>query len=375
MLQTLLPYIDGIDQALSFDELLGITKIAPRELFELLQFTKCININGINKYYIPKHDEDLVEASKVLRINTGAIRRNAVNRKLSAYLAEENAHLKTAMGLKPPSQRVVLNAGEFLILLLSDWHVEERVTYDCTGGQNEVTPQVIEARVQVLCDRLADELEKYRGMPLVVWLGGDFINGSIHQEYNEIGGNFLVPEEAKRFAIRLLAKVLNTVKRICAVRVICNYGNHGRVNQGTPRSQSGALYNHEYFMYLYLRDLFGDLDFQVTPSYCAYLELGDDCSVRFTHGDSVGRDQVANWIRKQDVIYTRETKRVCLLTCMGHYHTMQLGNGYLINSALVGGNLYSRSKGYEPEPPQQTLALFSGQEIVWVKRLYCASWN
>jgi hypothetical protein len=81
MLQALLPYIDGIDQALSFDELLGITKIGPRELFELLQFTKCININGINKYYIPKHDEDLVEASKVLRINTGAIRRNAVNRK------------------------------------------------------------------------------------------------------------------------------------------------------------------------------------------------------------------------------------------------------------------------------------------------------
>ncbi len=83
-------------------------------------------------------------------------------------------------------------------LLWSDWHVDELITPETTMGLNEWNPKIAERSIETLVDNSLNLIElesKLVKLPdIVVWLGGDFISGPIHEEL-EIT-NTMEPDEA-----------------------------------------------------------------------------------------------------------------------------------------------------------------------------------
>ena len=126
------------------------------------------------------------------------------------------------------------------VMMASDWHVEERVDPKTVNGVNSYDLATAEARAHSLfrgwewhINLLAKGDVRYRINEGLLWLGGDFISGNIHEELVETAQ--LSPTKATMFAADLIAAgiehLLNetTLRRI---RVLCNDGNHERT---TPK--------------------------------------------------------------------------------------------------------------------------------------------
>jgi len=109
------------------------------------------------------------------------------------------------------------------IILLSDWHFEETVDPATINFLNEYNLDIAEKRwftcIQnslrlVQLDRQHSDIDN-----LVLWLGGDFITGYIHDELIE--NNSLSPTQATRFAKKRI---------ISAIEFYVKYGNFKNIH-------------------------------------------------------------------------------------------------------------------------------------------------
>ena len=119
------------------------------------------------------------------------------------------------------------------IISLSDWHFEEKVEAHTINGLNEYNLEIAAERwskcIQNSLKLVAKERHTTDIEQIVIWLGGDFITGYIHEELVE--NNYLSPTQATRFAKEKIITALNFYKRhgrFKKITVACNYGNHGR---------------------------------------------------------------------------------------------------------------------------------------------------
>ena len=73
-----------------------------------------------------------------------------------------------------------------VIVLLSDWHVEELVRGETVNFLNHFDLDVADRRIAELSERFAVLLEHERQLVkidrVVIWAGGDFISGAIHPD-------------------------------------------------------------------------------------------------------------------------------------------------------------------------------------------------
>ena len=118
-----------------------------------------------------------------------------------------------------------------MVVLLSDWHVEERVDPATVNGLNDYSLDVADQRIAELGERLAVMLEHERRLAdirrVVVWLGGDFLSGHIHDDTAELAQ--LAPLAATRWAGERIRGFLDAVAgQADEVIVATNSGNHGR---------------------------------------------------------------------------------------------------------------------------------------------------
>lgn len=242
------------------------------------------------------------------------------------------------------------------VLLWSDWHVEQVVTKAETNGINEWGPRHAEKAAQILIDRTIDVvLPRYRLAAkideLVVWLGGDFVEGQHREEQK--ARNALSPVRAAQFAESLLETSLNELaKRSDAKRitVVTSTGNHDRTTEKTwaagrnDTSFATLIYDH-------LRKLFRDhpkIQWQAEEGEATYLDVYDFKS-RFVHGDAIkyrgGRDGLAGpamlQLRKwNDALFAD-------FTFFGDKHTYLWSDqgGFVANGALCGPAAYSMRYG------------------------------
>lgn len=117
------------------------------------------------------------------------------------------------------------------IFLWSDWHCEEEVLPAQVRGKNEFNLDIANARIQRLgnkCVEYAKSRESETDIPeAIVWLGGDFITGYIHEE--SMPSNSMSPPEAILWVkTRIKALIEYVAREFPKVRVVCNVGNHGR---------------------------------------------------------------------------------------------------------------------------------------------------
>lgn len=256
-------------------------------------------------------------------------------------------------------------------MLWSDWHVEERVTSGQVNGVNEYTLDIAKERAEKLAvngARLVKIFQKESTIKnLVIFLGGDFISGNLHEDSAE--KNQLGTMEAMRFAKNLIASNLKYLlaNTDCNIVCVCHSGNHGRITKrihwGTENQNSV-----EWVAYQDLADFFGEekrIKFIIPEGDMSYIDIYDK-RVRFLHGHSVnyGGGIGGITIPMRKAISQWDKVQPAMLTCFGHFHQRIHGggmSGFIGNGSLIGYNAYGQSIKAEYEPPAQQFFLVSSR--------------
>lgn len=264
--------------------------------------------------------------------------------------------------------------------LFSDWHLEEKVEKAMVNGVNEYNLEIAQKRsfkaFQSLLRLIKKERNEVNIDTLILWLGGDFITGYIHEELVE--GNYLSPTEATRFAKKLLINGINFLLEhggFKKVIIPCSAGNHGRTTMKL-RISTGYKNSYEWMMYQDMRDYYENdkrVHFIIPESSIGYMEVFDK-TIRFFHGDQIkfggGIGGVDIPLRKW--ILRANQGRMAHMNFMGHFHDMNLGRDIARNGSLIGVSPYSQRFALGDNEPEQGFMLLDKKRGFTIKApIFC----
>ncbi len=267
------------------------------------------------------------------------------------------------------------------VVLLSDWHVEETVAPETVNFRNRFDLDTADARIAELAERFAELLEHERRLVaidrVVVWLGGDFFSGAIHQDTANLAA--LPPLAALRFACeRIRAFIDQTAAMAREVVVVTNSGNHGR---HTEKLLIGSELDFSFEQHAYIQmaaqETNANVRWQVGGGYLNVLDL-DGFKIRFHHGHAVrysgaGVGGITIPINKS--IAAWDKIEPADLTCQGHYHQFQWlrAGRYVCNGSVIGYSAYATMIKAAYEPPSQTFLVVDGRrrEVTKAIPIFC----
>jgi len=139
-------------------------------------------------------------------------------------------------------------------LLLTDWHIGETVRAAEVLGMNRFDADTAEARVKALTQRTialaSSHVDKAKGG--VVFLGGDFVSGWLHEEL--IRTDYCSPLEAAAWCVSRLVVVLRSLRDAWGRLYVCGVpGNHGRLTKRPP-GKGHAAQSFDWFVYIVLAE-------------------------------------------------------------------------------------------------------------------------
>jgi len=251
------------------------------------------------------------------------------------------------------------------VICACDWHAEEHIDPNAIGGVNEFNLGICERRINRLWDKSLYLIDFARNISdirnVVLWLGGDLINGYIHEELEE--SNILGPAEAILFiqekcvtGIEALAKH----KGVESITVISSFGNHGRTTK-KRRVSTGYKTSWEWLAYRNMAEYYRNktnVRFQVGIGYFNTLEI-QGFMTRFHHGDNIRyqggvggltipvNKAIAQWNKKQYAHFD----------FFGHWHTYMNTWNWTSCGCLVGYNAYAESIKADFQEPTQTFSV------------------
>lgn len=273
----------------------------------------------------------------------------------------------------PPLPRVKFDTARrhgACVALLSDVHAGARVRRSTASYGNRYNPAIAAYRVRRWFTGVAWHVQAYRAVAwdlkdLVLWFGGDMIDGHLHGDQQETSQTAIATidwlEPLLIDGIRQLQEQLDLEH----LHLVCSYGNHGR-DTVKPRRETGAEHSHEWGMYQRIARAVRGSGVQVLadPTAHQYCEIYGR-TLHFTHGDEarygggVGGISIplnkafAQWdkVRRSDVHHC------------GHWHVSQTGpfNRWFANASVKGYDPFAMSVKGDPGPPQQTLYVFDAK--------------
>ncbi len=248
------------------------------------------------------------------------------------------------------------------VIMLSDWHFEENIDPRTINGLNEYNLEIAEQRwvrcIQNSMKLVHKERHSSEVKQVVVWLGGDFITGYIHEELEE--SNYLSPVQAVRFAKKRIISALDFYAQhgnFERIVVVCNYGNHGRTNK-KPRVSTGHKNSYEWMMYKDLQDYYQTekrFEFVVPDGLFAYVDVFGYVN-RFWHGDTIsyGGGIGGLTVPLIKAIGRYNTTIKADFNFMGHYHQLfEATKDCMVNGSGIGYSAYAQRIGASFERPQQ----------------------
>lgn len=267
-----------------------------------------------------------------------------------------------------------------MIVLLSDWHVEEQVDPATCNFLNSFDLEVCDRRIAELTERFVTLLEHERRLAdvsrVLVWLGGDFISGHIHEDTAEMAQ--LAPLAALRWAGKRIAGFIDTVAQLAdSVVVATNSGNHGR---STPKLRVGTELEHSFEQHLYLSlasaEQRPNVDWHVGTGYLNYVDL-DGFRVRLHHGHAYtyagGIGGIHVPVSKANAAWN--AVEPANLTCFGHWHQFSWlrAGRYVSNGSLIGHSAYATRIKASFEPPCQACVIVDHrrQEVTKAMPIFC----
>lgn len=272
--------------------------------------------------------------------------------------------LKDSHASYPIRAREKSNTSEATaIATATDWHFGSRVKPEQVNGHNEFNVAVAKKRIGTFFERVTrlirKEQQDVKINDLVLFLGGDLINGNLHID-TAMSDEIAQPIEQAVECQALIESGINFLLNHAKVKNItipCCDGNHGRITQKqqwTSR-QGNAL---EYYMYYNLAKRFPQLNWVFAPGLLIYQQIYD-WNIRFHHGDTIhfgGIKGPMEYLTR--AIFFWDTYQRADYTIQGHLHTYNLGTRrWLINGSLIGVTPFGIAMRGEYQPPIQAFTL------------------
>lgn len=266
-----------------------------------------------------------------------------------------------------------------MLLLLSDWHVEELVRLE-TNGLNRFDLGIADRRIAELAERFAVILDHERRLAdirrVCLWVGGDLISGHIHDDTAELAQ--LAPLAATRWAGERVRGFIDAVaKQADEVIVATSCGNHGRT--GDPRIGTEMDHSFEQNLYLTLQanEQLPNVRWQVSENYLNHIDL-DGFRVRAHHGHAYksfgGVGGITIPVNKRNAAWDASHGRADL-TVFGHWHQMAWlrSHRYVSNGSVIGHSAYATRIGATYEAPCQAAVVIDHRrnEVTKAMPIYC----
>jgi hypothetical protein len=253
------------------------------------------------------------------------------------------------------------------ILCVNDWHIEENVDPTTIDGiDNKFNPQIAAKRINNTWEKalyLIDFISSISNITeLIIWAGGELINGYIHEEMEE--SNFAGPGVAALEIQDHLATGLDYLSKyvkVASIVFLGNFGNHGRTTKH-KRIATGWQNSWEWSAYQSLAGFYSKhnskIKFKIAKGDHLWFPVqGHD--VRFHHGDCIkfggGIGGVHIPLRKKIAQWNKQ--KMAAFDVLGHFHQYAEDWNYVLCGCLVGPNAYAVARGFELQPPTQTLII------------------
>jgi len=274
--------------------------------------------------------------------------------------------LKQARNIHKINPRLGENKSEATAFALAtDWHLGARIKPEQVNYLNAFDASIGKKRVETLFRNIVSLTDKERQnvkiSELVLFLGGDLIDGNLHMD-TALSNEIAQPIEQAVFAQGLVESGLDFLLNhggFKHITVVCCDGNHGRITQKQHWNsrQGNSL---EWYMYYNLarRYQIPELTWRMVHGLHEYLNVYDKL-IRFHHGDTIGfggingpytylNRKLGEWDRAIRADYS----------CQGHLHSYIPGSRrWVINGSLIGYSPYAQALAGENNPPIQAFFL------------------
>lgn len=297
-----------------------------------------------------------------------------ISKKYQVLLKDLDEAMKMIKVLEAPRQYsqgkiVSIDTGEqteaTAVVLLSDWHVEERVKSSMILYNNNYNLEIAKQRAEECFVGIVKLLKKEQSHQkidtLVLGLLGDFITGNIHQE--ESPNLELGVAQAVCFAEELLIKGIQYILDNTNVKITCPcvVGNHSRITQkvyvSTEKDNSV-----ETIIYYHIKKYFEN-----EPRFELIMPDGPERLIEiyglnflFAHGHAgyrYGGGVGGLYVPLRRSIMTRYNKQQIDTVCLGHFHTYIQDSLFLVNGSMIGFSNFANYIKVAPEAPTQTFFL------------------
>jgi hypothetical protein len=321
---------------------------------------------------------DPLEAARASRVQAAEDSRDrqALKASLSRLeILESQVENLTAPYAPPlaPVERVELASGgrqACAVALLSDVHAGADVRLTPATFGNRYNPAICRYRlgrffagVEWLVNSYRDGDSRYawRIDELVLALMGDIIDGHLHEDQIERSESAITT--ISWVEPLLIDGILRLRDAGLRVRVVYDYGNHGRDTK-KPRRATGAEHSYEWGMYNRMARVLAreGVEGDASPAAHHYADVYGR-RLHFHHGDEIkyqgGVGGITIPVNKRVAVWDRVHRAD--LHHIGHFHQQCDHHPWFANGSVIGYNEYAMSIGAAPEPPQQTFYLLDAK--------------
>lgn len=252
------------------------------------------------------------------------------------------------------------SGGCTAIICATDWHLEKCIQPSTVSGLNEFNLDIAQRRIDKFWQKSSYLVELWSHIAdvdeTVLWLGGDLVNGYLHDE--DVEANFCGPAEAILAVQEHVATGIDHLEKSVSLdRIVCNYGNHGRTTR-YMRPATGWKTSWEYLAYKNLERIYGQYDWTIAQGYMNYLDIQGH-KVRFHHGENVkyygGVGGLTIPMNKATQAWDK-SRRVDL-SINGHFHQYIDTWNWVSVGCLCGFDAYAQSIKAEFQEPTQAVIL------------------
>lgn len=254
------------------------------------------------------------------------------------------------------------------VLLLSDLHAGEVVTEEEVLGLNSYNWQIMLDRLEKIQKSILS-FQAHRPYPvkkLNVWMLGDMISGSIHEDL-EVTNEFGHEQSVVQLGHDLAVWLEEFVPHYESISVSGVVGNHARRHR-KPRAKRAATDNSDWTVYKFLEVYHRDnsaFDFNFPEAKFADTIVAGGWRALLIHGDGIRSTMVdvpfggiIRYSQKLEAQFHKAGRPLDLICC-GHWHTMNavdgIGTKLYINGAVKGADEYSLQRFGSARPPGQLL--------------------
>ena len=234
------------------------------------------------------------------------------------------------------------------VACLSDVHVGNHFTREQMNGINEYNVHLARERCKTFFERVVRLTQKERQdvhiEELVLFLGGDFIDGALHLD-TIMSNDVAEPVQQVMVAQDIIEsgiKYLEAAGDFSRITLICKDGNHGRFTH--KQHYNSRIGNSlEWYMYYTLAARYPQFNWVVQQSILTYFKIYE-WTIRFHHGDTVHFGGMNGFYQNLHRKIAGENNATWAhLDVLGHLHQYTPLRQYVVNGSVVGYSPYAET--------------------------------